>query len=143
VAAVYKTTVSVGQTITTGTFTIVDYANKEIDTHGAVTTGAAWKFTAPISGTYCVSAKILFNSAASATSSSYLVALYKGGNLVGELGRVNGTGGVNFFGPSGSRNIFLLAGESIDVRTLQDSGGTRSLYPFVEYNHISIHRIGN
>ena len=141
VAAVYKT--ASGQSIPNAAFTVVDYTTKEIDTHGAVTTGAAWKFTAPIAGTYCVSAHVLFNSGASATTSSYLIALYKGGSLIGEFGRVNGTGGANFFGPTGSRNIYLLAGEFIDARTLQDSGGARTLYPFIEYNHISIHRIGN
>lgn len=141
VAAVYKT--ASGQSIPNAAFTVVDYTTKEIDTHGAVTTGAAWKFTAPISGTYCVSAKILFNTAASSTGGSYLIALHKGGTLIGEFGRVNGTGASNFFGPTGSRNIFLLAGEFIDIRASQDSGGARTLFTSVEYNHVSIHRIGN
>jgi hypothetical protein len=141
VAAVYKT--ASGQSIPNSAFTVLDYTTKEIDTHGAVTTGASWKFTAPISGTYCVSAKILFNSAASSTGGSYLIGLHKGGTLIGELGRVNGTGASNFFGPTGSRNIFLLAGEFIDVRASQDSGGARTLFTSVEYNHVSIHRIGN
>lgn len=141
VAAIYET--AAGQSIPNATFTVVDYTTKEIDTHGAVTTGASWKFTAPISGTYCVSAKILFNSAASSTGGSYLIGLHKGGTLIAELGRVNGTGASNFFGPTGSRNIFLLAGEFIDVRASQDSGGARTLFTSVEYNHVSIHRIGN
>ncbi len=140
VVSIYKT--AAGQSIPSGAFTVVNYATKEIDTHNAVTVGAAWKFTAPFSDTYSVSAHVLFNSGASATTSSYLISLYKAGTLIAEFGRVNGTGGVNFFGPTGSRDIYLSAGETIDARTLQDSGGARTLYPFSEYNFISIHRTG-
>ena len=136
VCAVYKT--AVNQSVANTTFTIVNFGTKEDDSHDSVTTGASWKFTAPIAGRYDVSAKILFNGATSAATGSYLLMLYKNGSQVAELARVNGTGGLNFFGPNGSRIINLNAGDYIDVRAFQDSGGARTLYPFIEYNHISI-----
>lgn len=37
---------------------VFDFSNKSIDTHGAVTTGASWKFTAPTYGYYRVNAVI-------------------------------------------------------------------------------------
>jgi hypothetical protein len=136
VCAVYKT--AVNQSVANTTFTIIDFGTKEDDSHGSVTTGANWKFTAPTAGRYEVFAKILYNGAASAATGSYLLMLYKNGSQVAELARVNGTGGSNFFGPNGSRVINLNAGDYIDVRAFQDSGGARTLYSFIEYNHISI-----
>lgn len=45
------------------TFNILDYNAVDIDTHNAVTTGADWKFTCPVSGIYEVSASfILFDN---------------------------------------------------------------------------------
>lgn len=47
---------SSSQTIPNGTATIIDFNSKDLDTDDAVTTGSNWKFTAPASGVYRISA---------------------------------------------------------------------------------------
>lgn len=59
---VYARAVSSGQYIPHNTATIINYANVVQDSHSAITTGASWKFTAPKSGYYTISATVAFES---------------------------------------------------------------------------------
>jgi len=52
VAARYKTSSS--QSLSSSAYTVLNFDTKDYDTHGSVTTGSGWKFTAPISGLYRV-----------------------------------------------------------------------------------------
>jgi hypothetical protein len=61
----------------------INFDTKLQDTHGAVTTGAAWKFTTPVSGTYSVS----FGGAT--TSATVEVELYINGSAYLYLGSMN------------------------------------------------------
>ena len=40
---------------------MIDFGTKEYDSHGAVTTGGSWKFTAPVSGTYRIYGGLILN----------------------------------------------------------------------------------
>jgi hypothetical protein len=143
VAARYNTTA--GQSIPASTQTIVDFGTKTFDRTGCVTTGASWKFTAPISGLYRVTAKIRFLNGGSWLSSlSAEINLYKNGSKVSTLGDLiatstHGTGVVT----SGSDVISLVAGDFIDFRAFQDTAGAITLNTNAEYNYVSIERIGN
>lgn len=82
----------------------INYATKIKDSHGAVTTGSGWKFTAPVPGTYRVSTAI-----AVGTSNCTLM-LSKGGVVDSILGSASTTAY-----QGGSQNIDLNAGEYISV----------------------------
>lgn len=106
----------------------IDFSVKNFDTHGAVTTGASWKFTAPISGVYRVSASSSF------TTGNPTVGLYKNGSLNVLLTGTAYTSGANIVG---STTISLIAGDYIDIRpnsSLTASGATS--------NWVSIERLG-
>jgi hypothetical protein len=111
---------------------------KEFDLNNAVTTGSAWKFTAPISGTYQFSGTIYIGI----TSSQFQ--LYKNGTVYKQLmfyGSVAGGNTGQF-----SSLVRLSAGDYIDVRpsgaqTLQ--GGTLSGATGNTPSNISILRVGN
>jgi hypothetical protein len=111
---------------------------KEFDLNNAVTTGSAWKFTAPISGTYQFSGTIYIGI----TSSQFQ--LYKNGTVYKQLmfyGSVAGGNTGQF-----SSLVRLSAGDYIDVRpsgaqTLQ--GGTLSGTTGNTPSNISILRVGN
>ncbi len=106
----------------------IDYATKDYDTHGAVTTGSAWKFTAPISGIYEV--KLVANLAATAN-----INLFKNGSLETSLTAYdNGTGNT----VPGGTNIKLKAGDYIDIRT----DGATTVDNSATTNHVSITRLG-
>ena len=125
VAAKYSGAISA----TVSTTAPFQWNTKQFDTHNAVTTGASWRFTAPISGTYRVSA------ACAITASIQDVAVYKNGSLTpSTLFAANPT-----YSLSGSTSIQLLAGEFIDVRP---QTGSFTAVAGTNYN-ISIERIGN
>lgn len=119
VAAVYTHTTS--DTVDSGTPTIHDYDTKVTDTHNAVTTGAAWKFTVPTGrgGLYSVSATGGF--AGVGVPFMLTLFLYKGGSINKRLCGIEGAGADGLFG-NGSTTIELAAGEYIDIRIQQDSG---------------------
>lgn len=105
----------------------VDFATKDFDTHGAVTTGASWKFTAPVPGKYRVSMTLATASSASG------VYVYKNGSQNTALCDIASTA----FG-SGSTLVSLVAGDYIDIRlatSLSTSGNTTQ--------SVSIERVGN
>lgn len=98
-----KYTLAVSTSITSGS--PINFATKVEDTHGAVTTGAAWKFTAPISGLYSVTAIQNANGA-------HYYRVYKNGVADDYL---SGAPAANYM-ISGKAQIRLNAGEYIDVR---------------------------
>jgi hypothetical protein len=102
VAAKYR----IAAAVSSGPLQPTNFATKEIDTHAAVTTGSAWKFTAPVSGIYKVSTAL-----ASATSTTSIF-IYKNGNLTTTL---LGSASTAAHG-GGAQLIELNAGDYIDVR---------------------------
>ena len=141
VAARYYSTA--GQSIPNSSETIVNFETKDYDTHGAVTTGASWKFTAPIAGKYSVNAAMNYASQAWTGSSTAYVKLFKNGAYfsLGELKLV--ASGTHQRGDTLIDTIHLQAGDYIDLRILQNDGGSRTFNPGAGAVHVSIERIGN
>lgn len=144
VAARYTT--AAGQNIVNNTTAaIVDFGTKAHDYTNSVTTGASWKFTAPISGLYSV--KVLCQlsySTTSAVSAQFNLRLYKNGSNYSDIAaRDYDVGNNSQAVAAGSDEIRLLAGDYIDVRAVQNTGADRALTASASLNHISITRIGN
>jgi hypothetical protein len=144
VVAIYRT--GAGQSIPNGIFTIINYDTKEIDTHLAVTTGSSWKFTAPVSGYYHVDAEILFaatNTWADGEAGNLSIIVNGNTNIERALHRKDNYGSsasiMMFLG--GSTALYLSAGDYIDVRVIQYSGGALSLYNYGTHNRIAIIKI--
>jgi hypothetical protein len=142
VAARYTLTSSTGNSsFADATDEIVDFDTKDFDTHGAVTTGVSWKFTAPISGIYNVSTLATWN--ATTNLNSTLVKLYKNGaedRRVG-FGKTEDTIG-------GTTLISLLAGEYINIILNQDDSASaaRAIYTGANsgrFTWIEVNRVGN
>ena len=92
---------------TSSTSSPFDFDTKIYDTHGAVTTGASWKFTAPIAGKYSV------NVTTSVTLGAISVYAYKNGTSYrGIYKHLSATTDVK----SGSFDLELNAGEYFDIR---------------------------
>lgn len=110
----------------------IDFDSKEFDTHGAVTTGASWKFTAPFSATYSV------GMLAISTTSTW-VQIYKGGVAYKNLGFIVGSTNPG----TGTLMIKLLAGEYIDLRCVTSATVTGGTLATTSTASISIVRVGN
>lgn len=82
-------------------------ATKEFDTANIVTTGSAWKATAPVPGVYRIGLNAYFGALANAK-------VYKNGTVVSMMGSDD----VNTAN-SGTTTIWLNAGDYIDVRTAE------------------------
>jgi hypothetical protein len=137
VAAVYTRTTT--QSIPNGTDTIVDFDVKQVDTHGAVTTGASWKFTVPVAGTYSISVSVGF--ATNTTGARYA--------LIRKNGSFSARGGDSKMGVTGVDTMMnftvlerLVPGDYIDVNVLQSSGGALNTSSTLTFPAISIHRVG-
>lgn len=139
VAAVYEISSSTANaSFADNAVEIVDYDTKIIDTHAAVTTGASWKFTAPVRGYYRVSALLLWANGTNLVSA--VVLLYKNGAQYGYLSRLFGT---DLSTSSNSPIVSLNAGDYIDVRALQDDSASaaRSLETTSSRYQVSIERL--
>lgn len=113
-----------------------NFDGKEYDTHNAVTTGAGWKFTAPVSGKYSV--KAFLNPFSTPPSSPYF-SIYKNGSFYSSIGWMTAT-----TANCATGTIALNAGDYIDLRpnsNFQMSGNvSRSVLTNCS---IQIERIGN
>ncbi len=144
VNAVYTT--AAGQSIPNATDTIIDFGTAEINSHGNVVTGAAWKFTASISGVYEVSAFVQLNSGGGwAVSEEAVVSLFKNGSGLATLGLYShsAANSVAVSIPCPAREVRLNAGEYIDIRINQNSGAALGLVASALRNWVSIKRVGN
>lgn len=143
VNAVYNT--AAAQSLTNNTSTIIDFGTKEFDSHGAATTGASWKFTAPTSGVYDVSAMVLLNTGGGwAAAENVELYIYKNGSQHAALdSNYQQAAHTTYVGAKGNRTIKLVVGDYIDIRFIQVSGGTIALVASASYNWVSIKRVGN
>ena len=125
--------------LATGVNTLIDFEDKTNDSHGCVTTGAAWKFTAPRAGLYIITAKITF--AANATGERSW-SLYKNGVNVEEGPNLNNNGASLWVRCSGSTQIYLNAGDYLQIYGNQSSGGNLALIASGAINFIKIVSFG-
>lgn len=78
VAASYALTSSTANaSFADGASEIIDFDSRDIDTHGAVTTGASFKFTCPVSGIYRVSARFGTGGENITANDTFELELYK------------------------------------------------------------------
>ena len=136
-------TSNTAQSMANTSATIVNFGNKTFDTHGAVTTGASWKFTAPVSGIYRVSASIGSNSGGGwVVGELWVVRLYKNNSFQVELcSIISQTTHSTYISVNGTDIINLIAGDTIDLRIYQNSGAALNTAASNESVWISIIKV--
>lgn len=143
VAARYTT--NAGQSIANATRTIVNFEDLGYDTHSAVTIGDAWKFTCPTGqgGYYRVALALLFGSSAAWGAGEIAqVEIWKGGAFYSAVDKKTVEVAVTeTVGVFGCDDVYLAAGEYIDIRVYQNSGGALALYTDGGYNHVAISKV--
>lgn len=141
VHALYET--NVAQAMASGAATLVDFEDKVLDSHNAVTTGGSWKFTAPIAGIYRVTAMAFgSNTAGWATTESWQLILYKNGAAERTMGVEVKESSTNQSCTSGSTLVSLAAGGYVHVVVYHDNGSSINLGGAATTNWVSIERVG-
>jgi len=132
-----------GQSIANGAQVIVNFNSKQYDTHGAVTDGASWKFTAPVSGKYDVSALVQFTTASFTNNTNLAMLMFINNSSAWLLDQQHiwASATVQPSMLSGSGIIKMNAGDFIDIRVSHGEGAARSLVSGQSTIHIS--RIGD
>jgi hypothetical protein len=118
--------------------TLIDFDTKQYDSHGAVTTGASWKFTAPIPGIYRVTVGMVLAAARQAL----YIGLYKNGVVNQYVGTLISNDAASQQATHGSGSIRLLAGDYIDIRESVSVSST-TLTSNANLNWVTIERVGN
>lgn len=131
------------QSIPSGSSTIVDYEDVSYDSASAVTTGASWKFTAPETGYYLITAMIRLAAANWNLNEYASLTLYKNGSAECRLDFVNSyiNNYTNQLSANGETVIYLEATDYIDIRFYQNSGSAIALSGTAIENHISIAKL--
>ncbi len=129
ITARYST--AAGQSIPNATDTIVDFGTKTFDTHGTVTTGASWKFIAQRHDFYKVSALIGWSTLN--TALIYRIKIFKNGVIYSQF-----TSEGDVYSYPINDVVELNAGEYIDVRVNQVTGGSVALEAAADRNYITI-----
>lgn len=130
-----------GSTSTTNaTPTIINFDGKTKDSHGSVTTGASWKFTSQSPGEFLISTCVGF---AVNSTGQRLIQIYKNGSFVANLGKTTTASGSFEEIVTGMTKVSLLAGDYIDVRAYQTSGGNLNVGVDQYTTYVDITRVGN
>lgn len=150
VVAIYETSAP-GHNVVTATYTNINYGTKVEDSHNAVTVGVgAWKFTAPMDGTFQIKPTLQWQSYAGWTYNEVSSLFVSKNSLTSSTITAdeyflptNDASGVAFYVPllQGSVDIDLLKGEYISIVGYQTSDSTLSLRASTAYNRVSITRI--
>jgi len=94
--------------VSTASGSQVRYDTKVTDTYGSVTTGASWRFTAPVSGNYIVSASI-------GSATAYNLVIYIDGAVYGTILSAITAGMAIRAGAT----VYMAAGSYLDIRCSQ------------------------
>lgn len=138
VAARYST--NAGQTIATA---IINFEDITYDTHNAVTIGASWKFTAPISGKYSISANVQ-TFVTPSVGDTFALIMYKN-NVDISLGPRDTAESTTTRRMAGhiSDTVSLNKGDFIDIRMSDAISPVATLEADNATCYISIERVGN
>lgn len=132
-------------TAITGTPTVVNFGTKIFDTHNAVTTGAAWHFTVPVSGLYQVSMLMVTTQGTGVNDANCNVGLYRTAVFDHSIAIwvFQGANSVSAI-PQGTSLIHLNAGDLLDLRIAQTTGNPfNTLAGQSQENWVNIQRVGN
>ena len=137
-------TSTAGQTIeAAGSGEVVNYDTKDYDTHSAVTTGAAWVFTAPISDYYRYDFSIEFADAAWTSGDSIDLAVRRSGTKIKNSFKEVETSATTIYMLNVAGDIYLTAGQTLDSFLDHNrSGGNLNLTTTAYKVQASISRIG-
>ncbi len=142
VSARYNTAVALS--LGTSAYTTIQFDTKSWDTHNAVTTGASWKFTAPMAGKFQVVVENAITSGTgfNGTTKSWGIEITKNGSTQSRMyDYPTSTNRSVYNGITDS--IDMIAGDYISVKIWQDSGGAITLTGTAIENFIVITRVGN
>ncbi len=139
-------TTNAGQSLTNNTTTIIDIGTKISDSMAMVVVGASWRCVAPFSGHFTFIGRLqLTNDADWTTGENCTLFLYKSGSVIQQSEIKMGVASSSNFNPLLLINfgIYLIAGEYVDFRINQISGGAVALETGTpSVNDISIFGIG-
>ncbi len=119
--------------------TLVQFDTKTIDTHGATTTGASAKFTAPISGLYSIKAQVAY--AAAGTGIRYVIRVRKNSSVINSYELDYTAVGAGIISLPVNTLVSLNSGETIDVVTAHTGAGSQSLSGGTAFNYVSVERM--
>ena len=126
-----------GQTVSGDTN--LNFEDVDSDVYSCVTTGAGWKFTAPVAGVYDVKFAFVLGTASTlGTQATFTNALYKNGSrhsLISQLRVEVGATSLGWVG-DGSTSVKLAVGDFISVHC--DASESEPLYAVGTENWISI-----
>jgi hypothetical protein len=127
VLAAYNT--SAGQSIPNGSsFVVVNFDGKIYDTANAVTTGASWAFTSPVSGYYRVTAHITYNAGVwGAVGNRFRIGVLVNGLEYDRFTVAAATTTSYLIGLAGSVTVCLPAGQTVSVATYHDEAAATAL----------------
>lgn len=140
ISARYTTTA--GQSIPNGATPIIDYGTKVFDTHGAVTTGASWKFTCPAPGKFDVSAKLGITGSWT-LAQPVRIYIFKNGSVYSQWGAENQSSASYFLGMQINDTVDCVAGDTIDIRVSHSESSPRNLTTTAGFATVAINRIGS
>lgn len=138
VVAIYKT--DAGQNMVHTVSTIVNFDTKVQDTHDAVTTGAAWKFTAPVVGFYQVGVFTMFvQTDVWDDGELQVLQLYVNNVRVAVLERMHmfASAVERYVQSRGNVLVHLNVGDFADIRMYQGSGDDLALHADSVYNWVT------
>jgi hypothetical protein len=132
-------TTAAAQSIATGSAAIVDFGTKDWDDFGSVTTGGSWKFSPQMAGVYEICPRIMYDAQAFSADDKVALTLYKNGSEAQNIVYYEvPTTVTTYVTLNGCAMINLLSSDYIDVRTSQNSGGSRTLIASALYNWVTI-----
>lgn len=144
--AVYASATSTaGQSVPSSAVTIMQTTAKDYDSHNALQIGINTRFTAPISGLYEFNAFCSYNSNQSWTEGNVaVIELAKNGVINKYLSSYNapindGSGG--YIRINGSADVWLNAGDYVEPRLIQNSGGAKTLETSAVVNYFQVKKV--
>lgn len=122
---------------------IINFDTRDIDTNNSVTTGASWKFTAPISGNYRVGSLVQYDSQVYNSTQFTKLFLYKNGSSYSSMINVAWTSTTSPTQLVMNDIVSLNAGDFIDIRTQNAASAARTLFNDLAAVNVSINRIAS
>lgn len=138
-ARAFRATASAAQSIANSAFTVVQFDTESFDTNNNFDNATNYNYTAPVAGYYLVVTAACFNLTAVVATTVLTAGIFVNGADAGR-GTKHEVEALKT-GPEAllaSTILLLAAGDTVDFRVFQNSGGAQPLTQAATENHFSV-----
>ena len=135
-------TTNAEESVKSAEWVVLNFEDEDVDTHDAVTVGAAWKFEPPFDGPFHISTTVRFDTTAWTAAQYCILGIFVNGALYSAIDMKYASEAQSMaMLVHGDDTLYLETTDDVDIRIYQNTGNVIVVYGSGTYSHVAIYGV--